>query len=49
MAAFSSSADSNTRARPSTTTSTDNRLAVLVKYNVDAGLLNKFELSDASG
>uniref|UniRef100_A0A0A0LX39 Phytochrome n=1 Tax=Cucumis sativus TaxID=3659 RepID=A0A0A0LX39_CUCSA len=50
MAAFSSSADSNTRAPPPpTTTSTDNRLAALVQYNADAGLLNKFELSDASG
>ncbi|XP_023519751.1 phytochrome E-like [Cucurbita pepo subsp. pepo] len=49
MAAFSSSAESNTRARPSNTASTDNRAAALVQYNADAGLLNKFEQSDASG
>lgn len=47
--AASSSADSNTRAPPPTSTSADYRLTALVQYNVDAGLLNKFELSDASG
>ncbi|XP_022955145.1 phytochrome E-like [Cucurbita moschata] len=47
--AFSSSVDSNMRARLSNTTSTGNRAAALVQYNADAGIMSKFEQSDASG
>lgn len=47
--AFSSSADSNTRGRPSNTTSAGNRVAALVQYIADAELMSRFEQSDASG